>query len=152
MTERRPDDDAPDSPSVELQGNVLGPKSVIDTDRESRNTHEPEDSRKSLEELQSMCVCEGKWVESLAAISTPVRNAHYDYYDDELWLMATWTDLEVLFEWRLRGKLYDGDLVRVADLPEAVEVPEYVQPTNHSQSSEEDSERMDRIGDNEGEQ
>lgn len=150
MTERRPNDEAPHSSTVELPS-VIGPDSVIDTDRESRITHDPESSQKSLEELQSMCVCEGKWVENLAAISTPVRHAHYDYYDDELWLLATWTDLEVLFEWQLREKLGE-DLVRVEDLPEEFEAPKYVLQTDYSQPEAEDSERMNRTAEREGEQ
>ncbi len=96
-------------------------------------SREPEDlvTEEDVDDVKEMCVCDGRWVENLAAVSTPVRHSHYEHPDNELWLLATWTEIDILFEWRLQGKLWDKDLVRAEDLPEDIDLPEYDRPFNY---------------------
>jgi hypothetical protein len=95
------------------------------------------------ENVKKICVCENKWVENLAALSTPVRHTDYKHPDNELWLLATWTQIDILFEWRLQGRLWEGELVRVDDLPGDVELPEYERPFNYRYGEVEDNDQTD---------
>lgn len=104
-----------------------------------------------VDNVKEMCVCEGKWVENLAALSTPVRHTDYKHPDNELWLLATWTQTDILFEWRLQGRLWEGELVRVDDLPEDIDLPEYERPFNYRYGEVEDEQKENsQIGDSGG--
>lgn len=104
---------------------------MVNWDKTNIHTIESTSSDSPLEELQDMCVCQGRWVEPLAAISPLIRWYDYQHPEDELWLLATKAQLDIQFERRLRIKLFDGELVRTEDLPDDVDVPEYERPVNY---------------------
>ena len=114
-----------------------------DTDREHRVTYDSVGATVPLEDLQSRCVCDGKWVESPAAISTAVRWANIRNYHDEMWMLVTMADIDVLLDWRLRAMLSDGKLVRAEDLPDDVDIPRYRGPLNYRPSSDDRADRVD---------
>lgn len=116
----------------------------VDGDHSRVRTYDSEPGSTPLEELKTTCVCEGKWVESLAAISTVVRWADYDHPHDELWVFATLTQLDILCEWRIRKKLSDGELVRVGDLSDDIDLPTYEQPLNITIGADESREDADQ--------
>lgn len=103
---------------------------------------------KDVSDVRNLCACEGKWVENLAAVSSPVRRTDYRHPHNELWLLATWTQIDILFEWRIRGKLWDRELVRVEDLPEDVDLPDYERPFNYRHGEIKDNdEEISQTGD-----